>query len=296
MSGAASAGLALTAVLADCDLCPRHCHVDRTTASDGAFCRLGPDALVYKSLLSFGEEAPLRPTWLVDLGGCSLRCVFCSEWPHLVDPAHGGAVPVTPDWLRTELARQRAAGATSVSCVGGDPTVSAAGWLAAWHTIAAAERLPLVWNCNGLLTAQSLKLLVPEVDCWVVDAKTFDPACTRRILGGFGQHYLSELAATLQVVSALPERGPLPRLIVRHLLMPGHLTCCTAPLLAWLAPRLGQTPLNLMTTYVPTGPAILPHSRSAELQRWNSRQDKEEALALARNLLPIVWLDGNPLH
>jgi putative pyruvate formate lyase activating enzyme len=288
--------LALAAVLADCDLCPRHCHVDRTTASSGGFCRLGPDALVYKSLLSLGEEAPLRPTWLVDLGGCALRCVFCSEWSHVVDPAHGTTVPVTADWLRSELARQRAAGATSVSCVGGDPTVSAVGWLAAWHTIPVAERLPLVWNCNGLLTNQSLDLLLPEVACWVLDAKTFEPACTQRILGGFGQQYLTELAATLQVLRALPEQGPLPRLIVRHLLLPGHLECCTAPLLAWLAPRLGQTPLNLMTIYVPTGPAILPHSRSAELQRWNNRQDKEQALALARTLLPVVWLDGNPLQ
>jgi putative pyruvate formate lyase activating enzyme len=296
VNGAGPAGLALAAVLADCDLCPRHCHVDRTTASSGGFCRLGPDALVYKSLLSLGEEAPLRPTWLVDLGGCSLRCVFCSEWSHVVDPAHGTTVPVTADWLRSELARQRAAGATSVSCVGGDPTVSAVGWLAAWHTIPVAERLPLVWNCNGLLTNQSLDLLLPEVACWVLDAKTFEPACTQRILGGFGQQYLTELAATLQVLRALPEQGPLPRLIVRHLLLPGHLECCTAPLLAWLAPRLGQTPLNLMTIYVPTGPTILPHSRSAELQRWNNRQDKEQALALARTLLPVVWLDGNPLQ
>lgn len=280
--------------LADCRLCPRDCRVDRTRSAEGAFCRLGPEAWVYKSLLSLGEEAALRPTWLVDLGGCSLRCVFCSEWDHVVDPRSHGAIPLDAGWLRRELAAMRARGATSVSAVGGEPTVSAVGWLDAWQQVPSEERLPLVWNSNGLLTAQSRALLEPEVACWVLDAKTFEPTCTQQLLGGFGSTYLELLADSLAMAARQPQRSGLPPLIVRHLLMPGHLRCCTEPLLRWLAPQLGRQPLNLMTTYVPTGPALLPQSKRRELRHWNTHADQQAALALARSLLPVVWLDGAP--
>lgn len=278
--------------LQTCRLCPRNCGVDRTQGTSDAWCRLGPEVWVYKSLLSVGEESVLRPTWLVDLGGCSLRCVFCSEWDHVVEPASRGAIALTADWFGSELARMKARGATSVSAVGGEPTVSAVGWLDVWHAVPERARLPLVWNSNGLLTEQSWQLLAPEVACWVVDAKTFAPSCTEQLLGGFGDSYLGLLDWTLRHITAQPRRSPLPTLIVRHLLMPGHLACCTLPLLTWLAERIGEAPLNLMTTFVPTGPAQHPSAPWSELKRWNTAQDQQVALAAAQRALPVVWHNG----
>lgn len=281
--------------LQTCHLCPRHCGADRTRGPANAYCRLGPEAWVYKSLLSLGEEAALRPTWLVDLGGCSLRCVFCSEWQHVVDPTGHGAIALTADWFASELVRMKARGATSVSAVGGEPTVSAVGWLDVWQTIPAAERLPLVWNSNGLLTDQSWQLLAPEVACWVLDAKTYAPACTAQLLGGFGHSYLDLLDKSLQWIAAQPQRSALPPLIVRHLLMPGHLDCCTLPLLDWLAERIGTAPLNLMTTYVPTGPSKHQGAPWPGLRRWNTPQDQQLGLAAAKKALPVVWHNGQPV-
>ena len=55
---------AAVARLESCDLCPRHCGVNRLLDERG-FCRIGRQARVYSCAPHFGEEPPLgRPLWL----------------------------------------------------------------------------------------------------------------------------------------------------------------------------------------------------------------------------------------
>jgi putative pyruvate formate lyase activating enzyme len=67
------------------------------------------------------------------------------------------------------------------------------------------------------------------------------------------------------------------RLVVRHLLMPGHGACCTVPVLHWLAARPGIE-VSLLTQYL--APA---HARSGLAQSLTQREI-DEAFALARQL------------
>ena len=41
------------------------------------------------------------------------------------------------------------------------------------------------------------------------------------------------------------------RLIVRHLLMPGHLDCCWRPVAAWIAANLPEVEVSLRTGFWP---------------------------------------------
>jgi putative pyruvate formate lyase activating enzyme len=40
-------------------------------------------------------------------------------------------------------------------------------------------------------------------------------------------------------------------LTIRHLVMPGHLECCTYPVLEWIAEEMPQAPVNVMDQYHP---------------------------------------------
>lgn len=256
------------ASLRDCRLCPRNCGVDRTQGKNGAFCRLDATARVYRELLSVGEEAAISPTWLIDLGGCSLRCLYCSEWTHVVQPRAGVTLSLTPAWFVEKLRKRRAQGAQTVSFVGGDPTVSLVAVLEALAEVPDDVWLPVVWNCNGWMSDLARELLAPVVATWLIDVKFGNALCAQRIAGVDGAMDQFEVTRTLDFAR---ERG----LMLRHLALPGHLTCCTEPVVERLRRDFAEAPLNVMTHYLPLGPSqsrILPHA--PELSRLLTREEQ----------------------
>ncbi len=266
------------ASLRACRLCPRACGVDRTSSKFGAFCRLDGSATVYRELLSVGEEAAITPTWLVDLGGCSLRCLFCSEWHHVVHPHAAPAQTLNAAWFVPQLRKRKAQGARTLSFVGGDPTVSAVAILEVLAQVPDADWLPIVWNCNGLLSDLARDLLAPVVATWLVDVKFGNPACAERLAGIDGALQDREVTRTLEF--ARP-RG----LMLRHLAMPGHLACCTQPVVARLTRDYPEIQLNLMTHYLPMGPAReVRLARAPELGRVLTAAEELSAVSLAADI------------
>src|SRR3989304_9265077 len=70
------------ALLADCTLCPRDCHVNRR-ADKFAVCKTGRYAVVSSYFAHFGEENCLRGwngSGTIFLSWCNLRCVFCQNF------------------------------------------------------------------------------------------------------------------------------------------------------------------------------------------------------------------------
>ena len=298
---AATLGTRIAAVEAayrECRLCPRDCGVDRLDGPAGAYCGLGRRALVYKSLLSHGEEAAIGPTWLLDLSGCSLRCLFCTEWAHVTDP---GAPPggwLSPKWFAATHERMRGRGACSVSFVGGDPGVNLLGLLEALAAVPAPQRMPVVFNSNGWLAPAALTAMQGVVDCWVIDLKFAAQACAQRLAAAVGIDYLEAVSDTLDGVQAghaPTTASALPTLLIRHLLMPGHLHCCTLPTIERVAARWPNATFNLMTMYLPFGPAQRPLAGSPELSGVNREEDKRSAIDAAKRQLPRLLVDGQPV-
>ncbi len=279
--------------LQQCRLCPRDCGVDRSHGRQGAFCRLDARAWVYKELLSLGEEAAIGPTMLVDLGGCSLRCLFCSEWQNVAHPQQYGAVELDGAWLAARMAKRKAQGAKTVSFVGGDPTPSLPAVL---HALTQCrEHLPIVWNCNGLIGDPAAALLNGLVATWIIDLKFGNPQCAERLAGVRSLDYAQQIERSFQLAQQTRPVGDLPVLVVRHLLMPGHEMCCTAPVLQGLAARLpAPAQVNLMTGYVPPQQTMNVRKHK-ELQDWNNAADIARTVDLARSLLGArLLVDGAP--
>lgn len=282
-----------------CRLCPRDCGVDRLAEQAAGFCRLGAAVPCYKALLSHGEEAPLVPTVLLDLGGCSLRCLGCTEWDHVVQPWRPPAVPLQPGWLGERMAVWRTRGARSLSLVGGEPTMHLLGVLETLAALPVELQLPLVWNSNGLVAPAAFALLRDWVACWVIDHKVPDSDTARRLLGAGSLDYVAEVEATLDAIAALAPvdaQSGLPRLIVRHLLVPGELERSTLPLLRRIASRWPSATLNLMTTWLPHGPALAAEAGPAALRRTNTEAERADAIAAATALFgPRLLVDGHAL-
>jgi putative pyruvate formate lyase activating enzyme len=231
------------ASLTSCRLCELRCGVDRL-AGERAPCGLGAETWCFKRHVSFAEEPQLIPSSMVYLGGCNFRCRFCVQAPLCFAPREGSRLD--PEAAARDLKREVAAGVRSVNLLGGEPSLHV-------HTIlrmAAAARppLPLVLNSNMYMTPQVIDWLDGVVATYLADFKFGNDRCARRLAGV--DRYVEVVTRNLRHAARRAE------VIVRHLLMPGHLDCCLRPVAAWVAEHLPGARFNLMTGYVPAARAV----------------------------------------
>jgi putative pyruvate formate lyase activating enzyme len=242
----------------------------RSAGEQGA-CGLSDGTHVYNHFLHFGEESALVPSYTIYLSGCSMSCSFCSEADHLVPPfTRGAADPV-------ELARRvapRLGGAKNINFVGGEPTVQLPFVARFARAIRAlGDDTPLLCNTNGYLTPEALEASIPLFSIWVVDLKFGNDRCAQSVSNT--DAYLEVLHRNLLLLGAAEVD-----LWVRHLLMPGHLECCTSEVLRWLEENLPDAKVNMM-------PAFYPF-RHARNDKWpalaGSERDRGHALLRAAGL------------
>lgn len=248
------------ASLRKCNLCELRCGVNRAAGQRGR-CGLAADTHVYKTYVSLNEELELVPALRVFLGGCNFRCPWCDEAPEAFDDV--GQRVTAESWAR-ELQDAVDGGVTAISLLGGEPTVHA-------HTIlalaAAAPRpLPLAINTNMYMTPEVLALFDGVVQWYLADFKFGNDACARRF--GAGPRYSDVVRRNLLTVAASDAR-----LIVRHVLLPGHVECCFRPVADWVAEHLPGARFQLYPGYIPCGAA----SCDPEIGRLNARSEVQAA-------------------
>lgn len=253
--------------LRHCTLCERRCGADRL-AGGPAPCGLGADAHCFKRHLSYAEEIDLIPSYMVYFAGCNLRCAFCVQAPTCFDPIRGERV--NPESLALECSGQVERGATTINLLGGEPSLHL-------HTIlelaaAAPRRLPLVLNSNFYMTPGVLDLLDGAVEVYLADFKFGNDACAARI-GGV-DHYME--VVTRNLLHAAKQQAGGTRLMIRHLVMPGHIECCLKPVAAWIHEYLPEVTFNVMEGYVPAWKAV-GSVRNPELTRTLNASDRAAA-------------------
>lgn len=256
--------------LDDCHLCPHHCGQARATAQ--GVCRVGRQSYIASEMLHMGEESPLRPAHAIFFSGCTATCTFCTAAKFAFRPTYG--VAVTPSQLATRIRYRQDEGARSICFIGGDPAPHIPFIVETLSVLGEDRRVPAVLNSNFYLTNAALDLLAGHIDIYLPDLK-FGPATHDRdcgaTLGGM-PNYWDVVTGCIEHVYAQKKR-----IMVRHLLMPGHMECCTRPVLKWLAQRK-EIEVSLLTQYL--APAHVRGPLAATL----SEDAIHQALVLAQQL------------
>ncbi len=213
----------LKQMLRRCRMCPRACGVDRTAGEKGA-CGIGTEAVVASDGAHWGEEPVLvgnRGSGTIFLSGCNLHCVFCQNF----DISHNDrGLKVTPDELAQVAMSLQSDGCANVNFV--TPTHLAHAVAEAIH-IARRQGLevPVVYNCGGYESTETLGLLEGLVEIYMPDFKYADPDAGKKYCGV--DDYPS--VATVALARMYRQVGPLVvgedglaerGLLVRHLVMP----------------------------------------------------------------------------
>lgn len=227
------------ALLRRCTLCAHQCEANRLAGQRGP-CRAGVTTRFFSAQIEAGEERELVPSYNIALSGCDMRCAFCITGESSWNPLAGSDFEPVRAAIHAAQALHR--GAKCVLLLGGEPTVH----LPAALEFAAAmppEAL-LVWKTNGHGSQDARDLLDRIFDVWVVDLKFGNDLCAQRLSGinGYSEAVRMNLAWAASHT----------RLIVRHLLMPGHLDCCWKPVAQWLATELPGVKVSLRTGFWPT--------------------------------------------
>jgi putative pyruvate formate lyase activating enzyme len=253
------------AMLANCHFCAHHCGVNRVAGRAGV-CHAGAESRYFLAQTELTDELELIPTFAIALSGCDLRCDFC------ITGAESWNAQAGENFEAVEMAeRARAAlkdGARTIMILGGEPTIHLH---AALELVALLPDAWLVWKTNAHGSFQARELLEGMFDTWLADFKFGNDECARR---------LAKIPGYTQVVKEnLLWAHAHSELIVRHLLMPGHLDCCWRPVAAWLAESLPGVKVNLRSGFWPAWRAKLHR----ELSRTVSLGETEQAWQIAEN-------------
>ncbi len=255
-------------MLDDCDLCPHHCHVNRNQGKTG-FCGVADRTAVHWEGILHGEEIELMASHEVFLSGCTMRCAFCYSHAHITRPMSG--LPMAPSAIAGCADQRRAEGSSNLNLVGGEPTVHIPNLLKMLREVAAP--LPVIWNSNMYATPPAMALLDGVVDLFLGDIHFGNDDCARRL--GMIPDYLPPVKAAF--VTAASSGADV---IIRHLVMPGHLDCCARPAMEWAAQALPETPFHLMFQYVPDFRA----AHDPVLGRFLSPEEIQRAKAMAQEI------------
>ena len=269
--------------LTECRLCPHECGVDRTEQS--GFCRAGDKAVVASYGSHFGEEAPLvgrNGSGTIFFGYCNMRCVFCQNY----ELSHGGeGEAVTNEELaQIMLILQNNYKCHNINLV--TPTHFVPNILEALYiAVQKGFNLPIVYNCGGYESIETLKLLDGIVDIYMPDFKyhTDERGIKYFRVRDYPKYVKNALKEMDRQVGGLKvdDMGVACRgLLIRHLVMPGGLED-TSEILKFIKEELAPDCLvNLMDQYRPHYHAY----KYKEIARRLTMQEYREALVYAKKL------------
>ena len=265
-----------------CELCPRRCGANRLKGERG-FCGSTAEPEISAYHPHYGEEKPLvgrGGSGTIFLTHCSLRCVFCINWPI----SQGGCEPPrTAEEMAEIMVRLQEMGCHNINFV--TPTHYSPHILRAVDIAAARGlRLPLVYNTSGWERVEILRMLDGVVDIYLPDFKYSDGAMAAQYSSGadtypgFAKAALLEMHRQVGVAHPAPDGLMYRGLMVRHLVMPNGVSC-TKAVVEWIAQNLPKdTYLNLMSQYMPAFMA----SQYPQLARRITRSEYSEAVEWAR--------------
>ena len=255
------------AMLAECRLCAHDCGVNRLVGETG-ICRADANARFFSAQVEVSDELELIPTFAIALSGCDLRCDFCITGASSWNPRAGSALDPQAIAAQAEVALKN--GAKTIMILGGEPTIHLPAVLELVSFLPDTTRL--IWKTNAHGSAQARELLDGFFDIHLADFKFGNDACAQRLAKV--HDYVRVVCENLLWFAQDSE------LIVRHLLMPGHLDCCWRPVAEWMADALPGVKVNLRSGFWPAWQS----ARHRDLRGTVSVRETSDALALAREL------------
>lgn len=267
-----------------CFLCPRECGADRPDGCVG-YCGVTNTLKIARAALHMWEEPCIsgkNGSGAVFFCGCNLRCVFCQN--HEISRASAG-IEITVERLAQiflELQAQHANNINLVTPTHYVPQIIDAIKLAR----AQGLQLPIVYNCGGYESVDTIRSLEGFVDVWLPDFKYKSDELSLRYSKA-GDYFNRASAALAEMVrqtggeACFDENGIMTKgVIVRHLVLPGQ-TADSKRVLRYLHETFGNSIyVSIMNQFTP----VTDLTDYPEINRTVTEDEYERVVTFAMKL------------
>ncbi len=257
-----------------CNDCPRKCNVLRKALTDNGkgFCRMGEKPVISRAALHFWEEPPISGTngsGTVFFSGCNLQCSFCQN----KDISRGNfGKEITVERLREIYSELISQGAHNINLVTPTHFVNAI-----IESLNEPLPVPVVYNCGGYESTQTIKKLQDKVQIYIPDLKYSDNEIALKYSKAPDYFEITTKAIKemhRQVGNyVIDENGIMKSgVIIRHLILPNNLEN-TKKVIDWVKNNFsdGEILFSLMSQFTPITPC--PHD---ELSRRLTQEEYEK--------------------
>jgi putative pyruvate formate lyase activating enzyme len=280
---------ALEARLAECDICPRECRVNRLKGKTG-FCKTGALPVVSSFCAHHGEEPVLsgtRGSGTIFFANCNMHCVYCQNYQISQEPEAQKDREISTAvlaehmlYLQDELKCHNINLVTPSHVV---PQIVRA--LVA--AVPRGLRLPLVYNTSSYDSLETIKALDGIISVYLADLRYSSNEFGLKYSHARGYVEASRTAikemywqvGNLEVDGEdIAQKG----LIIRHLILP-HEIAGSKDSLSWLVSEVSpEVSVSIMSQYYPAHKAARHHY--PELARKITPEEYAEVVALSEKL------------
>lgn len=237
----------------DCTLCPRKCRADRRKKP--GFCGCTDKAAAARAALHHWEEPCIsgtRGSGTVFFSGCTLGCCFCQNYN--ISREHFGK-ELSIRQLADIFLRLQRKGAHNLNLVTATQYLPSV--MKALDMARPGLSIPVVYNCGGYESEETVKALKDYVDIWLPDLKYFSPRLSARY--SQAPDYFDRASAAVKQMIAqtgppyLDSEGIMTKgVIIRHMVLPGAKED-SIRLLHWMKDELpeGMYYISLLSQYTP---------------------------------------------
>ena len=242
------------ALLESCTVCPRKCRINRLDDERG-YCRTGLLPVISSFGPHFGEEPPLvgqKGSGTIFVTHCNLSCEYCQNY----DISQcGNGKPVSCETMAGMMIDLQQRDCHNINLVTPShivPQIIRSIGIAAELGL----HIPIVYNCGGYDSADTLLLLDGIVDMYMPDAKYGSDDVAMAL--SHASEYVASMKAAMKemyrqvgdlvIRDGLAVRG----IIIRHLVLPENLAGSDS-VLPWIAENISRDSyVNIMNQYHPS--------------------------------------------
>ncbi len=250
---------ALYGLLEECRICPNECLARRTEGETG-LCNSTDEVVISSVGPHFGEEPPLVGTFgsgTIFFTNCNLDCEFCQNY----DISHlGFGEKVSIEDLARSMLKLQQRGCHNINLV--TPTHFTPQIVDAL-TLAVEKglELPIVYNCGGYESVETLKLLEDIIDIYMPDIKYSIDENALKYSGV--QNYWETVKLAVKEMHRqvgdlkISRRGLAQRgLLIRHLVLPNDIAG-SKKVIDFVADEISKDSyINIMDQYHPAYNAL----------------------------------------
>lgn len=267
-----------------CRLCPRNCGANRKDGQAGFCGAAGSGIAAARAGLHMWEEpciTGVNGSGTIFFSGCPLRCVYCQNY-HIARAETGREIPL--ERLTEIMLELQEKGAENINLV--TPTHYTQEIVqAALNAKEKGLALPIVYNCSGYEKVDTLRMLEGIVDIYLTDFKYMEEEPARKYSRAADYPEAAKAALKEMVRQAgepsFTEDGMMQKgVIVRHLLLPGHLRNAKKVVKYVYETYKNQVYVSLMNQYTPL-PQIVDYP---ELNRRVTKREYEKLIDYALDL------------